>query len=208
MPRLLLGVLLLVTSISAQSAPPTLTIEARPAAGYPGSPRELVWAATGDGPATAGEPGGGVEIVGLGHFPARGRTVVAPTATTLYEARTSGPDGTVTASVTVEVVDRPPPPQRDVDPPILTITQPVPGATVRRTLTIRIDGFDNEAIVALQVLLDGSPLGPEQQGLAPAWTQAWNTRQTPTGWHVLSAIARDASGNVGSSPEVRVRVRR
>jgi len=56
----------------------------------------------------------------------------------------------------------------------------------------------------MQLLLDGSPLGPPVSGAS--FTFAWNTPGTPPGSHLLSAQATDARGFLGRAPEVPVTI--
>ncbi len=63
---------------------------------------------------------------------------------------------------------------------------------------------DNVGVAGVQFRLDGSNLGAEDT-VAP-YTVAWDTRTSPNGSHVLSAIARDAAGNTQAASNVTVTV--
>ena len=53
-------------------------------------------------------------------------------------------------------------------------------------------------------MVDGVFLGPEQT--AAPYSMAWNTVNAGNGSHVVTAMARDASGNVTTSAPVTVTV--
>lgn len=78
----------------AQSAAPTITISAQPSSVPVGAKSVLTWTTTN---AT------GVNIPGLGSFPANGSTSVTPSTTTTYTATAQGTQGTSQASTTVTV---------------------------------------------------------------------------------------------------------
>ena len=65
---------------------------------------------------------------------------------------------------------------------------------------------DNVAVAGVKFLLDGSPLGVEDT-TAP-YELSWPTTAAANGAHVLTAIARDAAGNVASSTTSVMRVER
>ena len=90
-------------------------------------------------------------------------------------------------------------------PPTVVITTPANGATVAATVTIAATASDNHRVVGVQFQLDGGSLQGEDTRLIP--TQfAWNTSLTPTGNHTLTAVARDPTGNTGTSAPVTVNV--
>jgi hypothetical protein len=102
-----------------------------------------------------------------------------------------------TASVTVTVMN-------DTTPPSVSITSPTAGATVSGTVNVTANATDNVGVVGVQFKLDGANLGAEVT-TAP-YQMAWDTTTTTNGSHVLSAVARDAAGNMGTAAAVSVTV--
>jgi len=92
----------------------------------------------------------------------------------------------------------------DHTPPTVAITSPSAGATVTGTITVSADASDNVGVVGVQFQLDGAPLGAEDT-TAP-YSATWNTATASIGTHTLSAVARDAANNVGTSASVTVTV--
>lgn len=92
----------------------------------------------------------------------------------------------------------------DTRAPTVAITQPGAGASVFNTVSIAADATDNVAVVGVQMLLDGAPLGDEI-ARAP-FVFEWDTTAVADGSHTLSARARDAAGNSAQAPEVVVEV--
>jgi hypothetical protein len=92
----------------------------------------------------------------------------------------------------------------DATAPTVSITAPSAGATVSGAIAVAASARDNVRVVGVQFLLDGVALGAEDT-TAP-YTISWDTRKATTGSHVLTARARDASGNRATS-SVTVTVR-
>jgi hypothetical protein len=92
----------------------------------------------------------------------------------------------------------------DTTPPSVTLTSPSDGSTVSGTIQLSANALDNVAVAGVQFLLDGAPLGGEDT-TAP-YSATWNTTSVANGQHVLSARARDASGNEMTSSSVNVTV--
>src|SRR5258705_446253 len=108
------------------------------------------------------------------------------------------------APVTVTVNNAPPPPPPDTTPPSVSITAPASGATVSGTTSVTASASDNVGVVGVQFRLDGSNLGAEDT-TAP-YSVSWNTTTTGNGSHTLTAVARDAAGNVSPVSAVTVTV--
>ncbi len=108
------------------------------------------------------------------------------------------------SAVTVTVNNAPPPPPPDTTPPTVSITAPASGATVSGTTSVTASASDNVRVVGVQFKLDGSNLGAEDT-TAP-YSVSWNTTTTSNGSHTLSAVARDAAGNVSPVSAVTVTV--
>lgn len=92
----------------------------------------------------------------------------------------------------------------DSTPPTVAITTPTSGATVAGTVTVAADATDNVAVAGVQFRLDGTDLGPEVT--VPPYAISWVTNAVANGSHTLSAVARDATGNLAASPSVAVTV--
>jgi Bacterial Ig domain/PASTA domain len=92
----------------------------------------------------------------------------------------------------------------DVKAPIVSLSAPASGATVSGTISITATASDNVAVAGVQFRLDGGDLGSEDT-LSP-YTISWNTTTAANGTHTLTAIARDAAGNLATSGSVSVTV--
>jgi hypothetical protein len=92
----------------------------------------------------------------------------------------------------------------DTVPPSVSVTAPANGATVSGSATITATATDNIGVMGVQFMVDGLFLGPEQT--AAPYSMAWNTVNAGNGSHVVTAMARDASGNVTTSAPVTVTV--
>ncbi len=90
----------------------------------------------------------------------------------------------------------------DTIPPTVSITSPASGTTVSGTVTLTATANDNVAVVGVQFRLDGVALGTERT--AAPYTVGWNTTTASNATHVLTAVARDASGNQQLSGDISV----
>ena len=70
------------------------------------------------------------------------------------------------------------------------------------TVTLTATANDNVAVVSVQFRLDGVALGTERT--AAPYTVGWNTTTASNATHVLTAVARDASGNQQLSGDISV----
>src|SRR5439155_1437088 len=84
------------------------------------------------------------------------------------------------------------------------ITGPPNGATVSDAVTVTASASDNVGVAGVQFRLDGANLGAEDT-TAP-YSAAWNTATATNGSHSLTAVARDAAGNVTTSAVVAMTV--
>jgi len=73
------------------------------------------------------------------------------------------------------------------------MTAPTQSATVTGSITVSANASDDVGVAGVQFQLDGQALGTERT--TPPYSVTWNTATTSNGPHVLTAIARDASGN-------------
>jgi concanavalin A-like lectin/glucanase superfamily protein/Big-like domain-containing protein len=97
-----------------------------------------------------------------------------------------------------------PPPAPDTTPPTVSVTSPVAGATVSGTPTLTASASDNVAVAGVQFKVDGANVGAEDT-TAP-YTASWPTTSLANGAHTVTAVARDSSGNLGSSVAISVTV--
>jgi hypothetical protein len=92
----------------------------------------------------------------------------------------------------------------DVKAPIVSLSAPASGTTVSGTISITATASDNVGVAGVQFRLDGADLGSEDT-LGP-YTISWNTTTAVNGTHTLTAMARDAAGNMATSGSVSVTV--
>ena len=96
------------------------------------------------------------------------------------------------------------PPPADTTPPTISLTAPLNGAVVRDTIAVSANASDNIGVAGVQFKLDGANLDAEDT--ASPYSISWDTKISSNGAHTLSAVARDAAGNTGTSPAVNVTV--
>ena len=83
----------------------------------------------------------------------------------------------------------------DTTPPTVSITAPASGATVSGTaVTVAATASDNVGVAGVQFKLDGANLGAEDT--ASPYSVTWNSTTATNGSHTLTAVARDAAGNM------------
>jgi chitinase len=85
----------------------------------------------------------------------------------------------------------------DTTKPTVAITSPSNGATVSGTVAVSASAIDNNGVVGVQFRLNGSNLGNED--FVSPYSYSWNTSSLTNGAYVISAIARDASGNINTA---------
>jgi Bacterial Ig domain len=113
-------------------------------------------------------------------------------------ARDAAGNSRVSATVTVTLANP------DTTAPTASITSPSSGATVAATINVSANASDNLGVAGVQFRLDGAALGAEDTS-AP-YSVAWDTTTAAEGAHTLTAVARDAAGNTGTSPSIPVTV--
>ncbi len=89
------------------------------------------------------------------------------------------------------------PPPTDSTPATVSLTAPTSGTTVSGTITVSANASDNVGVVGVQFKLDGANLGAEDT--TNAYSAVWNTTGVANGTYTLTAVARDAAGNVTTS---------
>ena len=87
---------------------------------------------------------------------------------------------------------------------MVSITAPTAGATVVGTVPVSASATDNVGVVGVQLKLDGANLGAEDA--ASPYSVSWNTTGAANGSHTLTAVARDAAGNITTSAGITVTV--
>jgi Concanavalin A-like lectin/glucanases superfamily/Domain of unknown function (DUF1929)/Bacterial Ig domain/Bacterial Ig-like domain/Galactose oxidase, central domain len=92
----------------------------------------------------------------------------------------------------------------DRTPPVATITAPAAGSLIVTGSTITATASDDSAVSGVQFKVDGNDVGIEDT-TAP-YSVAWDARGLSAGTHTLTAVARDSSGNSGTSAPVNVTV--
>ena len=92
----------------------------------------------------------------------------------------------------------------DTTSPTVAITAPAANATVSGTITVSANAADNVGVAGVAFRLDGVMIGTEDT--TSPFSASWNTTATTNGSHALSAVARDAAGNVTTSAVVNVNV--
>ncbi len=92
----------------------------------------------------------------------------------------------------------------DVTAPTVGLTAPLGGAVIANSVTVAATAGDDDAVAGVQFRLDGADLAVEDTS-AP-YAMSWDTRMTTNGPHVLTAVARDLSGNRTTSAPVSVTV--
>ncbi len=83
----------------------------------------------------------------------------------------------------------------DVEPPSVSITNPVPDATVSGVVALAADATDNVGVVAVGFSVDGMMIGEDR---SPPFEIGWDTASVVEGPHQIAATARDAAGNVAT----------
>lgn len=91
----------------------------------------------------------------------------------------------------------------DAQPPTVSISAPVAGATVSGTVALTATATDDVGVTAIDFYLDGSAIGSAS---GSQYTMNWNTSGVANGNHTLVAHAYDARGNVGISAGVTITV--
>jgi chitodextrinase len=93
----------------------------------------------------------------------------------------------------------------DTTPPVVAVTAPAANAIVHGTsVAVSANASDNVAVAGVTFLVDGSAVGVEDT--TSPYSIVWNTTTVMSGSHVVSAVARDSSGNTAQSAGVAVTV--
>ena len=102
--------------------------------------------------------------------------------------------------------------QTDTSPPTVAITSPANGATVSGFLTVTATASDNVGVVGVQFKYAGAggsgnlgEAGGAEDTSAPYSAPAF-TNNVPNGSYTLTAVARDAAGNLTTSAPIAITV--
>ena len=94
----------------------------------------------------------------------------------------------------------------------MTVSSPRANATLRGSVTLYASASDPAAtgqsssgVAGVRLQVDGLDVAPEVK-TAP-YSLSFNTKTVANGTHTVTAIARDAAGNVAASPAVTVTVK-
>jgi chitodextrinase len=91
----------------------------------------------------------------------------------------------------------------DSTPPTVSITSPLPGASLNGTTTVTVTASDaGSGVIAVQLMVDGSAVG--QPDTSSPYTFSLDTSKFANGAHTLSAVALDGSRNQGVAADVPV----
>jgi predicted secreted protein len=111
-------------------------------------------------------------------------------------ARDAAGNINTSSTVTVTVAN-------DSTAPTVSLSAPTAG-TVSGTVSVSANATDDIGVVGVQFQLDGADLGSEDT-TAP-YAIDWNTTTASNSTHTLTAVARDAAGNLATSSPVTVTV--
>jgi hypothetical protein len=84
----------------------------------------------------------------------------------------------------------------DVSAPTIKITSPTNGATVSGVITVQVTASDNVGVNSVTYVIDGVSAGTSTSS---PFSFSWNADNVADGNHTITATARDAAGNQGSS---------
>ena len=85
----------------------------------------------------------------------------------------------------------------DAIAPSASMLTPASTGLISGEVLVSASASDNVAVAGVKFLLDGDPLGVEDT--AAPYELSWQSTTSGNGAHVLTAIARDAAGNVATS---------
>jgi Bacterial Ig domain len=105
-------------------------------------------------------------------------------------ARDAAGNTTTAAATTVTVKNAIP----DTTLPTVQLTSPAAGTTVNGQVTIAATATDNVGVAGVQFKIDGNNLGAEDATVP--YTTTWDTTKVANASHTVTAVARDAAGNV------------
>ncbi len=93
---------------------------------------------------------------------------------------------------------------QDTIAPTVSITSPKNNATVSGTITISGTASDNVGVAGVQFKIDGNNVGAEDT--ASPYSASEDTTTVSDGSHTLTAVARDAAGNLKTSSVITINI--
>lgn len=128
--------------------------------------------------------------------PAPGAALVAGTYSPAYKAASDGTDIGATVTAT--------PPVADTIPPTVSITSPVNRQTLKgASAQVVVSATDNVGVAGVTLYRNGQPFGAEDT--STPYTFTWDiSKEGGFVLRNLSAVARDAAGNVTTAPNITV----
>ena len=116
-------------------------------------------------------------------------------------ARDAAGNITTSTAVAVTVTNTAP----DTTAPTVSVTAPAAGATVSgAAVSLTANAADNVGVVGVQFKVDGTNVGTEDT--TSPYAASWNSTSVTNGSHNITAVARDAAGNITTSTAVAVTV--
>ena len=85
----------------------------------------------------------------------------------------------------------------DSQAPTVSLTAPASGATVSGSVSVTATASDNVGVVGVQFKVDGVNFGTEDT--SSPYSRTWDSLTVGNGSHSLTAVARDAAGNITTS---------
>jgi hypothetical protein len=126
----------------------------------------------------------------------------AVTAGTTYRYRVIAKDAALNSSVPSNEASGTP--TSDTAAPTVSVSSPAAGATVSGTVSLAATAADNVGVVGVQFRVDGTNVGAEDT--SSPFGASWNSSSVANGAHSVTAVARDAAGNVTTSAPVSITV--
>jgi chitodextrinase len=126
------------------------------------------------------------------------------TASTTYHYQVKSKDAAGNLATSADATFTTAAPTGDTTKPTVSLTAPANGATVSATTAVTATASDNVGVAGVQFKLDGTNLGAEDT--AAPYSFSWDTTTVNNGSHTMTAVARDAAGNVQTATTITVTV--
>ena len=98
-----------------------------------------------------------------------------------------------------------PTPSVDTQPPTISLTAPPASALLSGAgVTLSADASDDTGVAGVQFQVDGSSVGAEVT--AAPYSMTWDSTSVADGAHAITAVARDAQGNMATSTGASVTI--
>src|SRR5262249_24372724 len=115
-------------------------------------------------------------------------------------ARDAAGNSTTSAAVNVTVAN----PVPDTTAPTGSVTSPAASAYVSGAVNLTANASDNVGVVGVKFFVDGNLIGAEDA--SSPYQVSLDTTTLANGSHSITAVARDAAGNVTTSTAISVTV--